>query len=148
MTPEIVTLDRPLPEHRQAIFRLLDAFNDERTGFPDPVSPLAILLKEPGANAIIGGLWGVSYWRWLFVDLLFVPAAHRGRGLGSALLKEAETKAQERGCIGVWLLSFSFQAPQFYLRHGYLAFGSIEELSTRSQMHVFLQALRAGVRGC
>ena len=144
MTPEIVTLDRPLPEHRQAIFRLLDAFNDARTGFPDPVSPLAILLKEPGANAIIGGLWGVSYWRWLFVDLLFVPAAHRGRGLGSALLKEAETKAQERGCIGVWLLSFSFQAPQFYLRHGYLAFGSIEDYPPDHRCTYFFKRFEQG----
>ena len=127
MTPDIVTLDRPLPEHRQAIFRLLDAFNDERTGFPDPVSPLAILLKEPEREAIIGGLWGVSYWRWLFVDLLFVPAAHRGQGLGTTLLNEAEAKARERGCIGVWLLSFSFQAPQFYQRLGYRPFGTIED---------------------
>ena len=94
MTLEIVAPDKVLPEHRRAIFGLLDAYNDERTGFPDPVAPLALLLKEPGREAIIGGLWGVSYWRWLFVDLLFVPAAHRGQGLGTALLKEAEAKAQ------------------------------------------------------
>ena len=69
----------------------------------------------------------MSYWRWLFVDLLFVPAAHRGQGLGTALLNEAEAKARERGCIGVWLLSFSFQAPQFYQRLGYRPFGTIED---------------------
>src|SRR5208282_5533517 len=103
----------PLPEHRQAIAGLLDAYNDERSGIPDPVAPLALLLRNPGSDAIIGGLWGVSYWRWLFVDLLFVPEAHRGQGLGTALLQQAEDKARERGCIGVWLLSFSFQAPQF-----------------------------------
>ncbi|MBW0005875.1 MAG: GNAT family N-acetyltransferase [Hyphomicrobiales bacterium] len=127
ITPDIIAPDKVLPEHRQAIFRLLDAFNDERTGFPDPVTPLALLLKEPGRDAIIGGLWGVSYWNWLFVDLLIVPAAYRGQGLGTALLKGAEDKARERGCIGVWLLSFSFQAPRFYERHGYHSFGKIED---------------------
>jgi GNAT superfamily N-acetyltransferase len=127
MTPKIIVPEKVLPEHRQAIFRLLDAFNDERTGFPDPVAPLALLLKEPGEETIIGGLWGVSYWRWLFVDLLFVPESHRGKGFGTALLKKAEAKASERGCIGVWLLSFSFQAPQFYRRHGYSPFGRIED---------------------
>ena len=84
-----------------------------------------VLVPFTGIYTFIGGLWGVSYWRWLFVDLLFVPAAHRGQGLGTALLNEAEAKARERGCIGVWLLSFSFQAPQFYQRLGYRPFGTI-----------------------
>jgi len=56
----------------------------------------------------------------MFVDQLFVPEAHFGQGLGTALLMPAETKARERRCIGVWLLSFSFQTPQFYLRHGFV----------------------------
>ncbi len=124
-TPAIVMPENPLPEHREAISRLLDTFNDERCGGPDPIVPLALLLRPPGEDAIIGGLWGVSYWRWLFVDLLFVPAACRGQGLGSALLERAEAEAAKRGCIGVWLLSFSFQAPDFYRRRGYEAFGSI-----------------------
>jgi GNAT superfamily N-acetyltransferase len=141
MTLAITIPDHPLPEHRQAIFRLLDAYNDERTGFPDPISPLALLLQEPGKDAIIGGLWGISYWRWLFVDLLFVPEAHRGRGLGTALLKQAETKARGRDCIGVWLLSFSFQAPQFYRRHGYAAFGSIENYPPDHKCTYFFKRL-------
>jgi GNAT superfamily N-acetyltransferase len=127
MTPEIVAPDNPLPEHREAITRLLDAYNDAHSGLPDQVSPLALLLREPGSDAIIGGLWGVSYWRWLFVDQLIVPEAHRGLGLGTALLEQAEDKARQRGCIGLWLLSCSFQAPRFYIRRGYQRFGSIED---------------------
>jgi GNAT superfamily N-acetyltransferase len=150
VTPDIVAPDTPLPEHRQAIAGLLDAYNDERSGIPDPVAPLALLLRNPGSDAIIGGLWGVSYWRWLFVDLLFVPEAHRGQGPGTALLQQAEDKARERGCIGVWLLSFSFQAPQFYRRHGYTAFGSIEAYPPGHSCTYFvkrldLPALRGGV---
>jgi GNAT superfamily N-acetyltransferase len=95
MTAEIVMPETPLPEHRETIFRLLDAFNDERSGFPDPVRPLALLLREPGSEAVLGGLWGVSYWQWLFVDLLFVPEALRGQGMGSELLGRAETIARE-----------------------------------------------------
>jgi GNAT superfamily N-acetyltransferase len=124
--PDIIVPDRPLPEHREAIARLLDDYNDARSGSPSPVVPLALLLREPGSDTVIGGLWGVSYWRWLFVDLLFVPEAQRGRGLGTTLLRQAEAKGRERGCLGVWLLSFSFQAPDFYRRLGYSAFGSIE----------------------
>lgn len=126
MTPDIVAPDQPLPEHREAISRLLDTYNEERSGITEPAVPLALLPRAPGGDAIIGGLWGVSHWRWLFLDLLFVPEAYRGRGLGTELLKRAEVQAMERGCVGVWLLSFSFQAPRFYLRHGYEGFGGIE----------------------
>jgi GNAT superfamily N-acetyltransferase len=105
----------------------LDTGITTRLGVPDPMSPLALLLREPGSEVIIGGLWGVSYWRWLFVDQLFVPEAYRCRGLGTALWRQAEGGARERGCIGVWLLSLSFHAPQFYRRNGYEPFGSIED---------------------
>ncbi len=131
MTAEIVLPETPLPEHREAILRLLDEFNDARCGFPGPPRPLALPLREPGtepgSETLLGGLWGVSYWRWLFVDLLFVPEALRGRGLGSALLRRAETIARDRACIGVWLLSFSLQAPGFYRQRGYTAFGQIAD---------------------
>jgi GNAT superfamily N-acetyltransferase len=141
MKPDIFVPDRPLPEHREAIFRLLDAYNDARTDYPDPVAPLALLLREPGSDTIIGGLWGVTYWRWLFVDQLFVPEAQRGKGLGTALLKQAEAEARKRGCHGVWLLSFSFQAPDFYRRHDYSAFGSIEEYPPGHQCTYFSKRL-------
>jgi GNAT superfamily N-acetyltransferase len=146
MVPEIITPHRPLPEHREAISRLLDAYNDQQSGIPDPVAPLALLLREPGSEAIIGGLWGVSYWRWLFVDLLFVPEAHRGQGLGTALLKQAEAKARERNCIGVWLLSFSLQAPRFYIRHGYQPFGSIQDYPPGHSCTYFVKRLSVAIR--
>jgi len=44
LTVEIVMPDTPLPKYREAIFRLLDPFTDERSGVPDPVCPLALLL--------------------------------------------------------------------------------------------------------
>lgn len=143
MMPEIVAPLYSLPEHREAIARLLDAYNDVRSGIPDPIAPLALLLREPGSELIVGGLWGVSYWRWMFVDQLFVPEAHRGQGLGTALLKQAETKARERRCIGVWLLSFSFQAPQFYLRQGYKPFGNIEDYPPGHSCTYFVKRLAA-----
>ncbi len=141
MTVEIVVPETPLPEHRETIFRLLDAFNDERSGLPDPVRPLALLLREPGGEAVLGGLWGVSYWQWLFVDQLFVPEALRGQGLGSELLRRAETMACERDCIGVWLLTFSFQAPAFYRQHGYAEFGHIAEYPPGNGCTYFMKRL-------
>jgi GNAT superfamily N-acetyltransferase len=75
----------------------------------------------------VGGLWAKVFYDWLFVDLLFVPQAFRGQDLGRRLMAEAERAAVERGLVGVWLDTHSFQAPGFYETLGYEAFGSLPD---------------------
>lgn len=123
--PKIFSPEEPLPEHREALVRILDAYNDKY--FPDPAQNLALLVKDPDDDRIIGGLWGVSYWRWLFIDQFVVPESYRGQGLGKKLLLQAEETARQRGCRGVWLFTFSFQAPEFYQKMGYVQFGRIND---------------------
>jgi GNAT superfamily N-acetyltransferase len=110
---------------RIALRAQIDAFNDRFTGIDEPERKLAVLLRDPATGAVRGGLLGVSYYRWLFVDILVLPKEKRGAGLGSRILCTAEREAIRRGCIGVWLVSASFQAPGFYLRLGYSEFGAL-----------------------
>ncbi|MBC7267798.1 MAG: GNAT family N-acetyltransferase, partial [Streptomyces sp.] len=50
-------------------------------------------------DALAGGLVGYTWATWLHVNYLWVDRAHRGGGLGSRLLAEAEhLAASERGC--------------------------------------------------
>ncbi|WP_406455882.1 GNAT family N-acetyltransferase [Streptomyces sp. NBC_01622] len=57
---------------------------------------------------------------WLHVTYLWVDARHRGAGLGSRLLAEAERIArEERACVAARLETWDFQAPDFYKKHGY-----------------------------
>ncbi len=72
-----------------------------------------------------GGLLAVSYYRWMMLDIVFLPEAMRGAGLGRRLVAAAEREAARRGCIGVWLLSYSFQAPEFYRHLGYQEIGTL-----------------------
>lgn len=116
----------PTLADRAEVARRLDAFNDSRTG-PEPDLPLALLIVDERDGAPQGGLWGRSYYGWLFVELLFVPEGLRGTGVGTELLRRAEAEAVRRGCHGVWLDSFSFQAPGFYRRLGYEVFGVVED---------------------
>lgn len=109
---------------RKVIFDLLEAFNQAKAG-PEPERPLAVVLRDDASNDVIGGLWGLTYYDWLFVELLFVPPQLRRRGVGKELMREAEAEAVRRGCQGAWLDTFTFQAEAFYEKLGYRRFGVI-----------------------
>jgi len=137
MAPEIVATDTPDPSAREAILKALNAFNQEQAE-PAAFRRLALLLRDPGTGEIEGGLWGLTAWGWLHVELLFVPEALRGRGVGTELLRLAEEEATRRGCRGAWLDTFSFQARGFYERLGYEVFGAIED-HPPGHSHLFMK---------
>jgi len=104
----------------------IDAFNDTHTRLGEPERKLGVFVRDAATGAVRGGLLGVSYYRWLFVDILVLPTDLRGAGLGRRIMQAAEREAVRRGCIGVWLASYSFQAPGFYRRLGYHEFGALD----------------------
>ncbi len=61
------------------------------------------------------------------MDALWVADVVRGQGHGGRLLAAAEAYALERGCIGVFLDTFSFQARPFYERNGYGVFATLAD---------------------
>lgn len=103
MTPDIHLTDTPDSAAREAILGGLLSFNAARAG-PHEFRPLAVLVGDPATGDVIGGLWGKTSFAWLFVELLFVPEALRGSGLGASLLRRAEEEAVRRGCRRAWLL--------------------------------------------
>ncbi len=125
LTYAIALTDTPDPEARNAIARALLAHNETFLGPPDS-RKLAALLHS-SAGEVIGGVWGRTALRWLFVEIVFVPEALRGRHIGAELLQAAETEARSRGCVGAWLETFSPSARDFYIRQGYGKFGEIGE---------------------
>lgn len=64
-----------------------------------------------------------------YIELLGLIEAYRGRGIGTQLLKWAETEARHQG-NNLWLVTSAFnqQAIQFYQRHGFKQVGIIEGL--------------------
>jgi GNAT superfamily N-acetyltransferase len=110
---------------RAAIAGPLIAYNEAKTGRND-YRPLIIAIDD-AEGRVIGGLWGRTVYDWLFVELLVVPDALRGRGLGSELMKRAEDEALKRGCHSAWLDTFDFQARGFYERLGYSCFGELRD---------------------
>ncbi|MFF9333681.1 MULTISPECIES: GNAT family N-acetyltransferase [Streptomyces] len=82
-------------------------------------SPLHVWALDANGD-LAGGLVGHTWTTWLHVTYLWVDAAHRGTGLGSTLLTEAERlAATERACTHSRVETWDFQAPDFYRKQGY-----------------------------
>lgn len=112
---------------RDAVWQGLRLFNEAQSG-PGSFdsTPLCVVLRgEDGAA--LGGLIGRSYSGWLYVELFHIPEAQRRAGLGREMLSMAEREAEARGCIGVRLETYSFQAPGFYARMGYSVVGELRD---------------------
>ena len=124
----MVVTDAPDPAIRQRILQPLRDFTDQRVGATE-FRTLAVLLKDESGQ-IFGGLWGYTGRGWLFVELLGLPPEARGQGMGTRLMTMAMDEARQRGCIGVWLDTFSFQARPFYERLGFSVFGEINNYPT------------------
>lgn len=119
----IVVTDAPDPRDVEVIGRGLAVYNHEQTGIHDH-KPLAVLVQDADGNTL-GGISGRSSLGLLFLDLVYLPKAMRGGGLGSRLLAAAEEEGRRRGCKAAVLYTISFQAPEFYKRYGWRVFGEI-----------------------
>ena len=64
-----------------------------------------------------------------------------GRGHGHRLLTLAEQEARQRGAKNVYLDTFSFQAPDFYKRHGYQVFGELPDFPLGYQRYFLTKQL-------
>jgi GNAT superfamily N-acetyltransferase len=130
MTFRLTIPDDPSPADREAVLAPLRAYNIAQAGDPR-IRPVAILIAaEDGtreSRSCGGGLWGRIGYDWLFVELLAVPEAARGQGLGRALMQQAEAIAREAGCAGIWLDTYEFQARGFYERLGFTLFGTLPD---------------------
>ncbi|CAN7323480.1 GNAT family N-acetyltransferase [Devosia sp. LjRoot16] len=103
----------------------LRAYNKQQTGGIRHQN-VALLLYDADDKAV-GGLTATAVLDWLFVEWLHVPAELRGKGHGRALMAEAEVFARQRGLLGMWLDTFSFQARPFYEKLGFAVFGTLDD---------------------
>jgi ribosomal protein S18 acetylase RimI-like enzyme len=117
-------LDRNHGPARREILKGLLAYNRDAVGALNH-SRLTITLRD--RKKIVGGLAGEIFFGWLYISLLWVSDDYRGQGFGSKIMNAAEKEARRRGIKHAWVDTFSFQAPAFYRKLGYRAFGRLKD---------------------
>jgi len=121
----MITLsDAPDPRLESVLEDGLAAYNFDKAGRRD-WQPLAVTAHDPGSGEPVGGLLGRTSLGLFFLDLFYLPESMRHGGIGSAMIRMAETEAIRRGCNAATLVTVNFQAPEFYARHGWEEFGRI-----------------------
>ena len=125
------------PDLDQRLSDELDAVNAAATAGTPPARELTVQLHDEGG--LVGGLSG---WTWgvaAGIGMTWVRADRRGDGTASRLLTAFENEARARGCTHVFTTSFTFQAPGFYERHGYVELFRWQDLPVVGQADVHLR---------
>jgi len=117
LTPELVISTEPTPSEVQYLEERLYEFNSAATGISGG-EWLAIFVRDDN-HRIVAGIGGNTWGGCAEIRQFWVEEARRNRGLGTRLLGAAEQEARRRGCWQMLLMTFSFQAPAFYAKHGF-----------------------------
>lgn len=115
----------------------LDAHNAAATPGTAPATELTVRIEHDGRLVA-----GASGWTWgeaAGIGMLWVHDDHRRSGWGARLLQAFEEEAARRGCTHVFTTSFTFQAPAFYERNGYVEISRWEGVPGRGRDDVHLR---------
>ena len=113
----------PTPDNVQYLEDRIYEFNAGATGIADG-EPLSFLVRD--RERIVAGICGNTWGGTCELRQFWVDAPQRHQGLGTNLFRAAEQEARRRGCTHIVLMTFSFQAPAFYERHGFKVVATID----------------------
>lgn len=135
MEYQVVYVEKPEDAAWGVIGKGLDAFNVQIAGDYN-FQRICFALQTSDDN-IVGGVLGELFWDWFHIDLLWIPEELRGHGYGHQLLLQIEEEAKKRGAKNIFLDTFSFQAPEFYKKHGYQIYGELKDFPPGHQRYFF-----------
>lgn len=121
----VQAVDNPSKADLACLEGHLDAFNTATTKIFDG-RLLTIVLKHADGE-IYAGLHGHTWGRCCEIKIFWVAEPNRSHGLGTDLLRSAESEARRRGCRQIVLTTHSFQAPDFYEKEGYKRVATVED---------------------
>ena len=118
---------------------IYEAYNKQYNPAPHDRESFSTYLYDGGQ--VVGGIEGHSSWNWMFIKMIAIQEKYRRHGYGLQLLNKAENEAIKRKCTGIYLVTTSFQAPDFYQKAGYEEFGRLENYLPGHQMILFKKKL-------
>jgi GNAT superfamily N-acetyltransferase len=132
----VTTIGEADSELTEQLGQELTAFNTRATGVDDQRG-LSVQMRD-SEGSLVAGLTGWTWGTCAGINLVWVRDDQRRNGFGGELLEAAEAEAHQRGCTQILVSSFTFQAPDFYKRHGYVEFARSEGIPTEGSADVHM----------
>lgn len=98
--------------------------------------PLVLLAKVD--SQVVGGLFAEIHLTWLRISIMAVDPARRSQGIGADLLAAACRQAVGLGCRYAYVDTMEYQAPRFYLAHGFEVVGRIPDWDSHGHAKLYL----------
>jgi GNAT superfamily N-acetyltransferase len=141
---ELKAIDDPDDELREAVYVHLRTHNQSsnpvgwqaRERPENAPRPISLFAYDENGD-VIAGLFASTEFAWLKVDIMATAQAHRGKGIGRALLEKAEAIAVQRGCRYAFVDTMDYQAPTFYQAAGYQIAGQIDDWDSHGHSKFF-----------
>ena len=134
-----VRLENKESHKAQEIGDLIRAYN--RSKREEAESESLNLYVEDEKGNLMAGLVAETFGNWLEIEYLFVTEELRGQGIGSKLLQRAENEAKNRNCRFAFVNTYQFQAPDFYLSHGYKEVFALQDYPYTGQRYYYQKDL-------
>ena len=134
-----IRLDNTESQKSQEIGDLIRSYNRSKREAAES-EPLNLYVENEHGE-IMAGLVAETFGNWLEIEYLFVKEDLRGQGIGSQLLKQAESEAKKRNCRFAFVNTYQFQAPAFYQKHGYKEVFTLKDYPYTGQRHYYQKDL-------
>ena len=134
-----IRLDNTESQKSQEIGDLIRSYNRSKREAAES-EPLNLYVEDEHGE-IMAGLVAETFGNWLEIEYLFVKEDLRGQGIGSQLLKQAESEAKKRNCRFAFVNTYQFQAPAFYQKHGYKEVFTLKDYPYTGQRHYYQKEL-------
>lgn len=138
---QLVSISGELPPNVNKVLKEGMLAYHASKGHPRKEELYSITLKNQ-SNKTLGVVMVCFLWQAMEIRSLWVDEAMRHQGWGRRLVEAAEQEALKRGCTLAHTNTFSWQAPGFYSKLGYTAFGKLDNYPEGHSLSYFKKDLR------
>ena len=134
-----VILENTESQKAQEIGDLIRSYNRSKREKAES-EPLNLYVEDDKGE-LMAGLVAETFGNWLEIEYLFVKEEFRGQGIGSQLLRQAESEAKKKNCRYAFVNTYQFQAPTFYQKQGYKEVFTLKDYPYAGQRHYYQKDL-------
>lgn len=124
-----IVISNSTEEEKRYVLNALVKYNAQQVAYTQDkhFEELNFVAKNEKGE-IIGGINSIlGCWGTLHIDILWVDDECRLMGIGTQLMQKVQEVAKQKRCTLIHLDTFDFQAKDFYLKHGFEVFGTLED---------------------